>query len=156
MAHALMSAIPPARAGLGAGVNGTLAESGNGLGVAVLGAVLNSRFAAPAPVAATSLPAAPASAEGEGERGRVLDAFSTGVESSQLVGAVAVLPGGVVAAVLLRRAERADSGVVSARGLGWAACDAVAGCPWLLAPPRRSRTMMRSRAPHGALRRPGV
>ncbi|GHA64356.1 MFS transporter [Streptomyces tendae] len=114
MAHALMSAIPPAKAGVGAGVNGTLAEFGNGLGVAVLGAVLNFRFAALAPVAATSLPAALASARGEGERGRVLDAFSSGVESSQLVGAVAVLLGGVVAAVLLRRAERADSGVVSA------------------------------------------
>ncbi|MFC8808465.1 MFS transporter [Streptomyces anthocyanicus] len=114
MAHALMSAIPPAKAGVGAGVNGTLAEFGNGLGVAVLGAVLTSRFAALAPVAATSLPAALASARGEGERRRVLDAFSSGVESSQLVGAVAVLLGGVVAAVLLRRAERADSGVVSA------------------------------------------
>ncbi|MFD5314809.1 MFS transporter, partial [Streptomyces ardesiacus] len=76
--------------------------------------VLNSRFAALAPVAATSLPAALAAARGEGERARVLDAFSSGVESSQLVGAGAVLLGGVVAAVLLRRAERADSEVVSA------------------------------------------
>lgn len=46
MANAIMSAIPPEKAGVGAGVNGTLAEFGNGLGVAVLGAVLNSRFAA--------------------------------------------------------------------------------------------------------------
>ncbi len=46
MAHAVMSAIPPDRAGAGAGVNGTPAEFGNGLGVAVLGAVLNARFAA--------------------------------------------------------------------------------------------------------------
>ncbi len=106
MAHALMSAIPPARAGVGAGVNGTLAEFGNGLGVAVLGAVLNSRFAALVPATATSLPAALASARDEGERGRALDAFSSGVESSQLVGAVAVLLGGVVAAALLRRARR--------------------------------------------------
>lgn len=49
MANAIMSAIPPERAGVGAGVNGTLAEFGNGLGVAVLGAVLNSRFAALVP-----------------------------------------------------------------------------------------------------------
>ncbi len=94
--------------GVGAGINGTLAEFGNGLGVAVLGAVLNSRFAALVPVAAASLPAALASARGEAERGRVIDAFSSGLERSQLVGAVAVLLGGVVAAVLLRRAERAD------------------------------------------------
>ncbi|GJF26948.1 MFS transporter [Streptomyces sp. HO565] len=109
MAHAIMSAIPPARAGIGAGINGTLAEFGNGLGVAVLGAVLTSRFAALAPVAAASLPAALASARGEEERVRVIDAFSSGVESSQLVGAVAVLLGGVVAAVLLRRAERSGA-----------------------------------------------
>lgn len=32
MAHAVMSAIPPDKAGVGAGINGTLAESGNGLG----------------------------------------------------------------------------------------------------------------------------
>lgn len=44
----------------------------------------------------------------------MIDAFSSGVESSQLVGAVAVLLGGVVAAVLLRRAERADSETVGA------------------------------------------
>ncbi|OSC73094.1 MFS transporter [Streptomyces sp. 4F] len=109
MAHAIMSSIPPAKAGVGAGINGTLAEFGNGLGVAVLGAVLNSRFAALVPVAAASLPAALASADGEAERERVIDAFSSGLESSQLVGAVAVLVGGAVAAVLLRRAERAGA-----------------------------------------------
>ncbi|MGP4085393.1 MFS transporter [Streptomyces sp. KR55] len=106
MAHAIMSAIPPAKAGVGAGINGTLAEFGNGLGVAVLGAVLNSRFAALIPVAASSLPAAVSAADGEAERGRILDAFSSGLESSQLVGAMAVLLGGLLAAVLLRRAER--------------------------------------------------
>ncbi|MFC9910493.1 MFS transporter [Streptomyces sp. NPDC127197] len=109
MAHAIMSAIPPAKAGVGAGINGTLAEFGNGLGVAVLGAVLNSRFAALIPVAASSLPAAVSAADGEAERGRILDAFSSGLESSQLVGAVAVLLGGLLAAALLRRAERADA-----------------------------------------------
>ncbi|MGW0812688.1 MFS transporter [Streptomyces viridiviolaceus] len=113
MAHAIMSAIPPAKAGVGAGINGTLAEFGNGLGVAVLGAVLNSRFAALVPVAASSLPAALASADGEAEEARIVDAFSSGLETSQLVGAVAVLLGGVLAAALLRRAERADSEVGS-------------------------------------------
>ncbi len=75
--------------------------------------MLNARFAALVPVAAASLPAAPApspaSAQGEAERGRDLDAFTSGVEGSQLVGARAVLAGGVVAAVLSRRAEWADS-----------------------------------------------
>jgi len=113
MAHAIMSAIPPAKAGVGAGINGTLAEFGNGLGVAVLGAVLNSRFAALIPVAATSLPTALASAGSARERGRITEAFSSGLETSQLVGAVAVLLGGLVAATLLRRAERADSAVTA-------------------------------------------
>ncbi|MPY37558.1 MFS transporter [Streptomyces adustus] len=114
MAHAIMSAIPPEKAGVGAGINGTLAEFGNGLGVAVLGAVLNSRFAALVPVAAGSLPAALAAADGEAERARVTDAFSSGLQASQLVGAVAVLLGGFLAAALLHRAERADSEVVTA------------------------------------------
>ncbi|MGW1490581.1 MFS transporter [Streptomyces sp. NBC_00191] len=111
MANAIMSAIPPEKAGVGAGVNGTLAEFGNGLGVAVLGAVLNSRFAALAAtvVGAASLPAALAAADGPAERGRISDAFASGLQTSQLVGAVAVLAGGLLAAMLLRRAGREDS-----------------------------------------------
>ncbi|MFJ9816074.1 MFS transporter [Streptomyces sp. NPDC101151] len=81
MAHAIMSAIPPEKAGVGAGINGTLAEFGNGLGVAVLGAVLSSSVAS-------------------GE------SLSAGLGTGQLVGAVAVLLGGFLAAGLLRRAER--------------------------------------------------
>ncbi|MER5857386.1 MFS transporter [Streptomyces sp900105245] len=84
MAHAIMSAIPPERAGVGAGINGTLAEFGNGLGVAVLGAVLSSSVAS-------------------GE------SLSEGLGAGQLVGAVAVLAGGFVAAGLLRRAERVSA-----------------------------------------------
>jgi hypothetical protein len=47
-------------------------------------------------------------ADGEAEKGRILDAFSSGLESSLLVGAAAVLLGGLVAWALLRRAERAE------------------------------------------------
>ncbi|GHG59950.1 MFS transporter [Streptomyces griseocarneus] len=111
MANAIMSAIPPEKAGVGAGVNGTLQECGNGLGVAVLGAVLNSRFAALLPAVAAgagSLPEALARAGSEEERATISDAFASGVQASQLVGAGAVLAGGVVAAVLLWRAERVD------------------------------------------------
>ncbi|WP_394432569.1 MFS transporter [Streptomyces sp. SGAir0957] len=114
MANAIMSAIPPEKAGVGAGVNGTLAEFGNGLGVAVLGAVLNARFAALVSVSAASLPAALAAATSDAERDRISAAFSSGLETSQLVGAVAVLVGGLLAAALLRRAERADSAVTTA------------------------------------------
>ncbi|MGN9791539.1 MFS transporter [Streptomyces sp. OZ13] len=116
MANAIMSAIPPEKAGVGAGINGTLAEFGNGLGVAVLGAVLNSRFVAlvPAAVGATSLPAALAAADGAGERASISEAFASGLETSQLVGAVAVMAGGLLAALLLRRAERADAPAAAA------------------------------------------
>ncbi|MFJ8110094.1 MFS transporter [Streptomyces sp. NPDC096132] len=89
MAHAIMSSIPPAKAGVGAGINGTLAEFGNGLGVAVLGAVLGSSLAA----------------------GKSL---SDGLGAGQLVGAVAVLLGGLVAAALLRRAEKEEQPVLVA------------------------------------------
>ncbi|WP_405861954.1 MFS transporter [Streptomyces sp. NBC_01515] len=109
MAHAIMSAIPPEKAGVGAGVNGTLGEFGNGLGVAVLGAVLSSRFAA------VSLPVGLAAASSAEERRRVTDSFSSALEVSQLVGAVAVLAGGLLAAALLWRAERADSEMVVAQ-----------------------------------------
>ncbi|MEU1624153.1 MFS transporter [Streptomyces sp. NPDC020096] len=111
MGAALMSAIPPERAGIGAGVNGTLTEFGNGLGIAVLGAVLNSRFAALLPVAigAGSLPAALAAAHGQEQRTAVADAFASGVSTSQLIGAAAVLAGGLLAAFLLHRADRTDS-----------------------------------------------
>ncbi|MFE0651841.1 MFS transporter [Streptomyces sp. NPDC059534] len=108
MANAIMSSIPPEKAGVGAGINGTLAEFGNGLGVAVLGAVLNARFAALVAVTATSLPAALAAAGGEAERQEISDAFASGLQTSQLVGAIAVFAGGLVAAALLRRAERTE------------------------------------------------
>ncbi|MBU3870841.1 MFS transporter [Streptomyces sp. 4503] len=111
MANAIMSAIPPEKAGVGAGVNGTLTEFGNGLGVAVLGAVLNSRFSSLLPAAAAgagSLPAALAAARTPGDRAAVTDAFSSGLETSQLVGAAAVLAGGLLAALLLSRAERSS------------------------------------------------
>ncbi|MDQ0775820.1 EmrB/QacA subfamily drug resistance transporter [Streptomyces aurantiacus] len=111
MAHAIMSSIPREKAGVGAGINGTLAEFGNGLGVAVLGAVLNARFAALIPFAAASLPATLAGAGSADERARITDGFASGLETSQLVAAVAVLLGGLLAAELLRRAERADSAV---------------------------------------------
>ncbi|MGW1199354.1 MFS transporter [Streptomyces sp. NPDC002536] len=91
MANAIMSAIPPEKAGVGAGVNGTLQECGNGLGVAVLGAVLNSRFAALLPAVAAgagSLPAALERAHSPAQRAEIADAFATGVHTSQLVGAV--------------------------------------------------------------------
>ncbi|MEE1929796.1 hypothetical protein V1J52_16650 [Streptomyces sp. TRM 70351] len=108
MANALMSAVPRERAGVGAGVNGTLAEFGNSLGVAVL----SSRFTAlllPAAVGAHSLPDALAAAPGAADRAAVADAFADGVRTGQYAGAAAVLAGGLLACLLLRRARRAPA-----------------------------------------------
>ncbi|WP_370417579.1 MFS transporter [Streptomyces sp. QH1-20] len=109
IAEAIMGAIPPEKAGAGAGIDGTMSELGGSLGVAVLGAVMNSRFTALLPVGlagAGSLPAALADARTEGERADVLDAFASGLRTSQLAGAAVVLLGGTLAALLLHRAER--------------------------------------------------
>lgn len=103
--EAVMSAIPPDRAGAGAGVDGTMTEIGGSLGVAVLGAVMDSRFTALLPAAAggaASLPAALAAASTPAQRAVVLDAFTSGVRAGLLLGAAAVLAGGCLAALLLR------------------------------------------------------
>ncbi|MGP3998855.1 MFS transporter [Streptomyces sp. 8N706] len=109
--EAVMSAIPQDKAGAGAGVDGTMTEVGSSLGVAVLGAVMNARFTALLPAAAAgagSLPAARATVRTEAERAAVVDAFASGIETGQLVGAAAVLLGGCLAALLLHRAARRE------------------------------------------------
>ncbi|CCH15740.1 MFS transporter [Micromonospora lupini] len=106
--EAVMSAIPAEKAGAGAGVDGTMTEVGSSLGIAVLGAVLNARFAAllPAGLAgAQSFPAALAAADEGPQRQAVTSAFASALETGQLVGAAAVLAGGLLAAALLRRAS---------------------------------------------------
>ncbi|SCL32384.1 drug resistance transporter, EmrB/QacA subfamily [Micromonospora pallida] len=106
---AVMSAIPADRAGAGAGVDGTMAEVGSSLGVAVLGAVMNARFTAALPAAvvgAGSFPAALAAARDEVERQSVAEAFGSAVVVGQTVGAGAVLVGGCLAALLLHHAAR--------------------------------------------------
>ena len=132
MANALMSSIPPAKAGVGAGVNGTLAEFGNGLGVAVLGAVLSSRFATLLPagvVGVGSLGAGLEAARTEAERVAVADAFDQAIGASQLVGAAAVLAGGIVACVLLRRADATEAATAKAAEAKAAEAKAAEGAP---------------------------
>lgn len=106
---AVLSAIPNAQAGAGAGIDGTMTELGSSLGIAVLGAVLNARFIALLPAVAAgagSYPAALALAATAPDRRAVTDAFVSGLAISQLAGAAAVLAGGCLTAVLLHRATR--------------------------------------------------
>ncbi|GAA1988605.1 MFS transporter [Kitasatospora viridis] len=118
MAGSIMSSIPPEKAGVGSGLMGTLSELGNSLGVAVLGAVLTAGFtgALPAGVpssAAGSLNQALAAA-GPDLKKQVKSAFADSLTSSQLIGAVAVLVGGLLAAWLLGRAGAAQPPVAPA------------------------------------------
>ena len=117
IAEAVMGSIPPEKAGAGAGIDGAMAEIGGAVGVAVLGTVLQLRFAALLPAAAAgagSFPLAYASVSSEGERAAVRDAFAAGLTVSQTAGAVAVLVGGLVTALLLRRAQRRSAYVTRA------------------------------------------
>ena len=107
--EAVMSAIPSSAAGAGAGIDGTMSEVGGALGVAVLGTVTHERFVALLPVVAASFPAAMATAGTEPERRAVTAAFAAGLETGQLVGAAAVLAGGLLSAYLLHR-SRYDHG----------------------------------------------
>ncbi|MGV9225547.1 MFS transporter [Streptomyces albogriseolus] len=112
MATAIMSSIPPAKAGVGAGVQGTLTEFGGGLGVAILGAVLGARFAQLLPEAiggSGSLAEALRDADTPRLVAQAHDAFADAVSTSQLIGAAAVFTGGLLAAMLLNRADRAEA-----------------------------------------------
>src|SRR5690606_16687179 len=105
--EAVVSSIPTADAGTGAGIEGTMTELGSSLGVATLGALMQARFVALAPAVAAgagSLPAALAAAEDPTEQAAVLDAFAAALRGSQLVGAAAVFLGGCLTALLLYRA----------------------------------------------------
>ncbi|MFH8736619.1 DHA2 family efflux MFS transporter permease subunit [Streptomyces sp. NPDC017964] len=110
MAISIMSAIPPAKAGVGAGVQGTLTEFGGGLGVAVLGAILGSRFAALLPVGVGASGSLAAALTDAGDDPQVIkqvhDAFGDAVSTSQLIGAAAVFAGGLLAGCLLHLADR--------------------------------------------------
>ncbi|GLW65164.1 MFS transporter [Actinomadura rubrobrunea] len=110
--NALMSAIPLERAGMGAGVNSTVQELGNALGVAALGSILAALFRDRLPIRV----------EGEGSLSlpdvlsqlppgdlalvdRVRDAFGDGLSNSQILGAAVVLAGGLIASFLLWRTK---------------------------------------------------
>ncbi|GIJ29207.1 MFS transporter [Micromonospora qiuiae] len=112
--NALMSALPVAKAGTGSGVGSTIQEFGNGLGVAVLGAVLTGFFVARIPASlqeagkqsfTDAMQQAASSPNADALSAQVRDAFGQGLAASQSVGALAVLVGGIAATILLWRAE---------------------------------------------------
>jgi hypothetical protein len=91
---------------------------GNSLGVAVLGAVLTAGFTGKLPAGlpssvGRSLNGALAAAGPAGAH-QVRSAFADSLTSSQLIGAAAVLVGGVVAGWLIQRAGRVEPTVPAA------------------------------------------
>jgi fucose permease len=113
-ASALMGSIPPERAGIASGLNGTLTELGNSFGIAILGSLLSARFAASLPDtlgegADRSMTSALQAAAGSPELTRtVREAFVSGMSVSLVVGASAALLGGIVSGLMLRRTEKPE------------------------------------------------
>jgi EmrB/QacA subfamily drug resistance transporter len=118
--NALMSAIPPERAGMASGLNSTMQEFGSALGVAVLGSVAAAQFARNLPAflpanethsVGLALDSAAKSPDAAAAIGSVKEAFVSGVSLSLVLGAVAAVAAGVLAWAVLRRdpGERAEA-----------------------------------------------
>jgi EmrB/QacA subfamily drug resistance transporter len=143
----LMSAVPPAKAGVGSAMNDTTRELGGALGVAVLGSIVASRYASEIgdqlaglpdqlrELAATSLSAAvhisdlvpgidTSTADQIGDAGR--DAFLTGFHTAALIGAVVMATAAIVVFRLLP-ALRFDPVVSDVAAVSGAAHMSVAG-----------------------------
>jgi EmrB/QacA subfamily drug resistance transporter len=113
----LMSSVPTSKAGMGAGMNDTTRELGGSLGVAVLGSVLASQYAAHISAATTALPAnaaatAKASLAGAlhvatalpiGPAGQLADAarsaWMSGLSTAMILGAVIIVAAAVIARI---------------------------------------------------------
>ncbi|WP_262403090.1 hypothetical protein [Actinomadura sp. CNU-125] len=102
----VMASLPPARAGLGSGLNSAAREIGSALGVAVLGTVLTGRLAG-GPPSGTGGPAhsvgeALGAAGGDtAARARVIEVFTGGLSAGYRVVAVVVCVLAVAAALSL-------------------------------------------------------
>jgi len=104
----IMTSLPPERAGTGSGLNSAAREIGAAVGIAVVGTVVSSRFAAAVPdqladhARSTSATLRSAERLGSAVLRETIDAFTGAMASGYRVVAAVVL----VAAVLLSRRER--------------------------------------------------
>jgi EmrB/QacA subfamily drug resistance transporter len=127
----LMSSVPRTKAGMGAAMNDTTRELGGALGVAVLGSVLASQYAANISSATGALPAtaaatAKASLAGAlhvaatlpaGQTGHLASAarsaWMSGLSTSMIVGAVIIAAAAAIARIGLPSEATADEAVVA-------------------------------------------
>jgi EmrB/QacA subfamily drug resistance transporter len=131
--ESIMGSLPPGKAGVGSAMNDTTREVGGALGVAILGSVLASHYAAAIGKAFGSLPA-PALAAAKsslggaigvgqtigGQAGQALAtsakaAFITSMGTSLKIAAAVALVGAVISALWLPNRPRHDAGHESAR-----------------------------------------
>ena len=117
--ESIMGSLPPAKAGIGSAVNDTVREIGGALGVAVLGSVLASRYAASVRPVTAGLPQPAAQAANDSLGGALLvarqvggrtgsalveaarDAYVQGFGVALVVAAAVALAGAAVAALWL-------------------------------------------------------
>ena len=105
----IMTSLPPARAGMGSGLNSAAREIGSALGVAVAGTVLASHFARALPASlqehASSISQALGAAQqlGTSTRTQAVSAFTDAMAAGYRVIAVIVLIAAVAVALGLRR-----------------------------------------------------
>ncbi|MFD7321466.1 DHA2 family efflux MFS transporter permease subunit [Streptomyces sp. NPDC059875] len=105
---ALMGTIPTEKAGVGSALNDTIQQAGTALGIAILGSLLSSRFAAEMPADASeqakdSIGGALAAAQGDaGLMNAAREAFTTSMSATFTISAIGVLAAAVLAAVVMR------------------------------------------------------
>ncbi|MFD0400516.1 MFS transporter [Kitasatospora sp. NPDC127121] len=105
---ALMGTIPPEQAGVGSALNDTIQQAGTALGIAILGSLLSSGFAAEMPAgmpeeAKHSVGGALALANGDaGLVWTVREAFTSAMSTTFTISAIGVLAAAVVATLVMR------------------------------------------------------
>ncbi|MFF1476990.1 MFS transporter [Streptomyces sp. NPDC058301] len=109
---ALMGTIPADKAGVGSALNDTIQQAGTALGIAILGSMLSSGFAAEMPSDAPdsarhSIAGALVAAHGDASLVRAArEAFASSMSTTFAVSGVGVLVAAVLAAVVMRDAKR--------------------------------------------------
>ncbi|MFD3516875.1 MFS transporter [Streptomyces sp. NPDC058657] len=121
---ALMGAIPAEHAGVGSALNDTIQQAGAALGVAALGSILTTGYAASLPASAPeaarhsiSEALALAARTGDGALAHsAREAFTSGMGTTFLVSAAGVLAAAVVAFTMMRNERKGLKGAETAEG----------------------------------------
>lgn len=128
---ALMGTIPAEKAGVGSALNDTIQQAGTALGIAILGSLLSSRFAAEMPAGASeqakgSIGGALAAARGDaGLMNAAREAFTTSMSTTFTISAIGVLAAAALAAMVMRNTKPGAEGAESTGATGGAGVENV-------------------------------